>query len=443
MKTNLLVSKSKIFGEFFVPPSKSHTMRAILFASLADGKSRISNYLRSPDTFAMINACTKIGAKIEINKNELVIKGVGGELSVTEDIVDASNAGQVMYYFGAVCGLSSGYTVITGDRSLREIRSVKDLLLGLNQLGATAFSLKGNNFVPILIKGPMKPSIIKVNGFLSQTISALIIAASFMEGETEIFVENPNETPWIQLTLNWLDRLKIKYEQDSYKWIKIYGMKKIAPFDFAIPGDFSQITYPIVTALINHSSITIKHLDMKDAQGDKKVIDIFRKMGANINYDEKNGALIVSSPAKLHALKEINVSDFIDAITILPVIACFCEGETKITGALSARQRESDRLSTICCELKKMGANIIELKDGLIVKKSKLHNSVDIDSHKDHRIAMSLATAGMSIGETTIIKDINCINKSFPDFVDAFKQAGANIMTQDTIDNCHIFGDSL
>lgn len=242
-------------------------MRAILFASLAKGTSKITNYLKSPDIKAMISGCRQIGAEISIDKHCLTITGTSGRPSTPGDIINAGNSGQVLRFFGAACGLISGYTVITGDNSIRTNRPITELLSGLNQLSATAFSTQNNSFAPFIVKGPIQPSTIGIDGTLSQHVSAFIIAASFLNGETEIKVTNPGETPWVDVTLSWLDRLGIKYINENYSHYTIYGSSENNAFDYVVPGDFSSAAYPIIASLITGSEITLLGLDMQDSQG--------------------------------------------------------------------------------------------------------------------------------------------------------------------------------
>jgi 3-phosphoshikimate 1-carboxyvinyltransferase len=199
-----LIKTSSLHGHISVPPSKSHTLRAILFAALADGVSHIHNYLPSPDTNAMIHACRLLGASIDIHDSSLQIAGVAGKPQAPKDIIDAGNSGQVLRFIGAIAGLIPAYTVITGDHSIRTSRPVQPLLDGLNGLNVFAVSTKGDQHAPIIIKGPIQPGSTTLNGEDSQPVSGLLIAAAFAPGITEIHVNNPGETPWIELTLDWL-----------------------------------------------------------------------------------------------------------------------------------------------------------------------------------------------------------------------------------------------
>ncbi len=419
----LLVKPSKLGGELSIPPSKSQTLRAILFATMGKGKSRIGNFLCSPDTDAMIAAARAFGAKIALFDRHLEIEGVAGRLQPASDIIDAKNSGLVLRLMGALAGLLPSYTVITGDESIRRMRPVQPLLTGIEQLGAFAKSSKLDGFAPIIIRGPMKPGRATISGEDSQPVSALLIACSFLEGETKIQVDNPGEKPWIDLTLSWLEKLNIRFARHGHSHFILFGRASYPGFSYTVPADFSSAAYPLVAALVTGSELVLQNLDFEDAQGDKKVISLLQKMGAKIEIE---GTKVVVQKSKLKGCK-IDVNDFIDAISILTVVGCFAEGTTEICGAKIARHKESDRISAITTELKKMGANIEEKEDGLVIHNSSL-NGASLFSHHDHRIALSLAVAALGAKTESMIDATGCIAKTYPTFSHDFLHLGASLL---------------
>ncbi len=418
-------------------PSKSQTLRAILFASLAvnEKPSIIRNYLVSPDCEAMITACRLLGATIQQYPDHLEIWGVHGSPQVPTNIVDAGNSGIVYRFIMAISALIDGYTVITGDESIRTRRPASALLSGLQQLGALCISTQGNDKAPIIIKGPISPGVATINGEDSQPVSALIISSIFLPDQTEINILNPGETPWVNVTLEWLNKFNIKYINNDFKKITIFNVNNnnrnlINNFDYYVPGDFSSILYPVAAAIITGVNLTIKNLDFTDSQGDKAVLDILISMGADICIDSDQKKLNVNSINKASKLKGrvIDVNNIIDSLPILAVIACYASSETQLINCEIARYKESDRLSAITQELSKMGASIIEQKDRLIIKPSVLHHAIT-DSHCDHRIAMSIAIAALGVKGVsknnlthTKINNTDCINKSYASFVDDLKK---------------------
>ena len=420
-----LITTSKLEGNIIIPPSKSHTLRAILFASLADGESIIHHPLHSPDAAAMMRACELLGAKMQLQKNQIIISGVAGKPDSPADVIDAGNSGIVLRFVAAVVALTSRHAVITGDDSIRTNRPIKPLLEGLTQLNVFAVSMKEDGFAPVAIKGPLQAGSARMNGEDSQPVSALLIAAAFVSGMTTIHVSRPGEKPWIDLTLDWFDRLGIKYQRQGYTEYQISGSSHYEGFEYSVPADFSSAAFPLVAALITHSEITLHHLDLKDSQGDKVILSILEKMGACLEIDPEKKIIRAKKSNRLKGIV-IDINDCIDALPILSVLACFAEGETRLIGAAIARTKECDRLSAVTQELRKMGARIVEKKDELIIQGAPLHAST-VESHKDHRIAMSLAVAAMATPGKTTILNTNCIAKSYPNFANDFQKLGANI----------------
>lgn len=406
------IEPSKLQTSLKIPPSKSHTLRAILFASFAKGVSSVENFLNSPDTDAMILALTKMGARISRLGTLLEIEGFDGKPQTPDDVIDCGNSGQVLRFVGAIAALCPGYTVFTGDASIRLNRPAMPLLDGLNQLGATAISSKGNGHAPLIIKGPITNNFAEIDGEDSQPVSGLLIAAAFAPHPIQLKVKNPGEKPWVHLTLDWFSWLGIPYKTLNFTEYFMEGCAKLDPFDYTVPGDFSACAFPIVAALITNSELEIQGVDMQDVQGDKAVIPVLEKMGAKFTIAGKT--LFVHKGSSLKGMK-IDVNDFIDALPILAVAGCFAEGKTEIVNGAIARKKESDRIASIVSELKKMGAKIEETPDGVIVEASSLRGA-EVNSFSDHRIALSLAVAALGAKGQTTIQGAECINKSYPTF---------------------------
>ncbi len=419
------VRPSHLQGAITIPPSKSHTLRAILFASMAHGRSVIRNYLPSPDTQAMLRACEAMGARIEVTPDQLTIVGMNGKPSTPVHSIDAGNSGQVLRFVAAVAALSSGYTMLSGDESIRTLRPIQPLLDGLTALGVFAVSALGNGLAPVMVRGPLRGGKTHLDGADSQPVSALLIAAAFAPEPTVIEVSNPGEKPWIDLTLDWLRRMGIAYQREGYTQYNVLGNAAYAGFEYTVPGDFSSCAFPLVAALVTGSHLSLHNLDMQDAQGDKEVVGILQEMGANIIIDaDKHVLQVYPSPGLVG--KTLDVNQYIDALPILAVLACFASGETTLTGAAIARKKESDRISAMTQGLRAMGADVDELEDGLRIRPATLTGAL-VPSFSDHRIAMALAIAGLAARGETVIDNTNCIAKSYPDFLASMQQLGANM----------------
>lgn len=424
--TQFHVQNSHLSGNISIPASKSQTLRAILFGLLATGKSSIQNYLPSHDTNCMIEACRMLGAKVIVFPDLIEMEGCSGKLSRVNGIIDSGNSGIILRFIGAITALSEHETIISGDHSICHNRPVMPLLEGLTQLGVSAKSIANNGFAPISIAGPLVSGKATIDGEDSQPVSSLIIASAFAQGPIEIHVNNPGEKPWVDLTLSWLDRFGIPYTRQGYSKYQLLGNGQIPGFEYRVPGDLSSLAFPVAAALITKSDISIENVDLSDCQGDKKLLDVLVQMGADITVDSKRHRLQAKGQSSKLSGLVLDINDYIDSIAVLAVIGCFAEGQLEIRNAAIARKKECDRIHCLALELKKMGADITEFEDGLLIKKSKLHMAA-VSSHGDHRLAMALSIAALTIEGTCQINDVECISKTFPNFMTHFQALGAKI----------------
>ncbi len=410
------VKKGSLSGSVRLPSSKSHTIRAILLAAMAEGRSIIRFPLDSPDADRAIEAAASFGASVIKKGDELQITGVAGKPKVNGQVIDCGNSGQVLRFGAALASLGKGSVTVTGDESIRSNRPVQALIEGLNQLGAKAISEEGNGYAPLTIQGGFRGGDAAIEGSDSQPVSALLMAAAFAEGTTRLRVAQPGEKPWIALTLSWLDRLGVHYTQKEYALFEVEGNPKRKAFDISVPGDLSSLAFMVAAALVTSSEITIEGVDLDDVQGDKEVIYLLQEMGAQFRIDRKGKKLTVLKNSSLQG-RVIDVNPFIDAVPILAVLALFAKGQTHLVNGAIARKKECDRLSCMAKEIKKMGGVIEETADGLTISPSRLIGTT-VDSHSDHRVALSLIVAGLAAEGETVIRGIACIKKSYPHFLD-------------------------
>lgn len=423
--SEISIMPGKIFGEVYVPPSKSQTHRALIFGAMAKGTSIISNTLPSPDTEALIEALKLIGARFTLTDGHLYIEGINGSIQGAEDIMDLGNSGIALRFLSALSALSPRTVVLTGDSSLCHNRPMGDLLDALSQLGVRAESLKGNGYAPVVIKGPLRGGAARLNGRDSQPVSGLIIASLFSKSGVELTVNNSGEHPWIELTLEWLDRLNLRYSRRGYDYYMIPGEQLYSGFNYEVPADWSSAAFPAAAALVTKGKVVLRNVQRNSNQGDKRLFDYFREMGASIKFNEKLNSLEVGVEGPLKAIS-VDINDCIDAITILAVVACYAEGTTRIYNGVGARYKECDRIHCIAGELTKMGANVKATEDGLLIHGAPLQGA-SLSSYGDHRMAMSLAVAALGAKGRTTINATSCISKTYPSFVSDLKRLGAPI----------------
>ncbi|NDD58272.1 MAG: 3-phosphoshikimate 1-carboxyvinyltransferase [Chlamydiae bacterium] len=421
---SLVIHPSTLSGTLTVPPSKSHTMRALVFALMGRGYSDIYHYLDSPDTDAMIEAIQLLGAKVARTKEHIQILGTSGKLISPSKVIEAGNSGQVLRFIGALLPHTEEGGIITGDASICSLRPSRPLMEGLSGLGATCTYYQKEGFAPFHLKGPWINSTTTLCGIDSQPVSALLISGSFLPYPSTIRVRNPGETPWIDLTLWWMERLGVSFTRKGYEEYHLAGKARYDGFKISIPGDFSSAAFGIAASIITHQPLLLRGLDRHDVQGDKILIEILKKMGADIQWIDEH-TLAVKNSTNLQG-GQIDINSCIDALPILSVIGCFAKGSTHILNGKIARNKESDRISCIVSELRKMGALIDEREDGLTIHHSPLTGAC-VNSHKDHRIALSLAIASMGAKGRSCIQDTECINKTYKEFVNHFKALGCSI----------------
>lgn len=425
MQQIVVKGSSALAGQIQIPPSKSHTLRAILMSALAVGKSEIEEYLLSPDSKAMIHAVEQFGAKVVHSTNRLYVTGVGGRLQQPTETIDCGNSGQVLRFVGAVAATLAGETYLTGDLSLQTNRPIDPLLSGLNQLGAVAHSLGRPGYAPIVVRGPWTKSRATIQGIDSQPVSGLLLAAAATQKTLSLEVVHPKELPWIDLTLHWLQKLGVPFSQEGYNRYTIQPQGRIQGFSVRIPGDWSSAAFPLAAAVVTHGSLIVENVDISDSQGDKKILPWLREMGVSVEEDAAGKQIRIDRKGTLQGIR-VDMDACIDALPILAVLGCFASGTTHLYNGWIARKKESDRIAAIVQELRKMGGDVEEYPDGLIIHSSALKGA-DLHCHKDHRIGMSLVIAALGATGSSRISGVECFAKSYPNFIQALCSVGAQI----------------
>lgn len=425
---NLKVSKSSLRGEIVVPGSKSHTIRAIVLALMANGTSVIKNPLISDDTESALFASKKLGAKFSDTFEDGIlvwnITGTSGKLTNPNDeIIFLGNSGTSLRLLAGLASTTDLKLSFDGDSSLRG-RLMAPLISSIHKLGGRISYSEGGK-CPLAIKGPILGGETIIECKSSQFLSSLLFAAPLAKKDTTIHVINLNERPYVDITVDWLKFMNINftYEKD-YSLFTVEGGQSYKAFTKTIPADFSTSLFPLVAAAITNSKISLKGLDFNDNQGDKEAFEIMKKMGMTI--EDLSSKVNIFRDGSLNGDILIDMNNIPDALPIMAVAACFAKGKTILNNAPHARIKECDRISAMAQELKKMGANIEELDDGLTIEGSNLHGAV-VNGHGDHRVIMALATAGLALDQETIIENAADYSVTYPNFVRDLKNMGANI----------------
>jgi len=423
----LLINKTeKLRGEITIPASKSHTIRAVIIAALAEGKSTLVNPLLSEDTEAAINACRAMGARIEHHGHTLTVEGWGRAPQTPAQPLDMLNSGTSTNLIMGILAALGLESEITGDASLCS-RPVKALSEALATLGCSIEFLRHDGCPPLRLSGRMQGGQIAVDASKSsQYVSSLLIACPLIEQDTEINVINPTELPYIEMTLAWLDEQNIKYDRDGFSRFKIFGKQAYRPFEKTIPSDWSSAAFPIAAAAVTDSDVLVKGPDISDVQGDKAIIDYLKQMGADITIDDQE--LRVRGTALYGTSLDINATP--DALPVLSAIGCFAQEETKLYNVAQARVKETDRITVMAQELGKVGAVIKELPAGLIINRSNLYGT-QVNGHHDHRVVMAMSVAALQAEGPTTIGTAEAVSVTYPDYIESMRAIGANFILKE------------
>jgi len=422
-----------------VPPSKSHSMRALVLATFAEGPSQIKNLLMSGDTKTAVSVFESLGVKFKIEQKnissaDIIVfppkEGLKKRIEKQKQIkIDAGNSGTLFYFLGSILSLMSSDFILTGDSSILK-RPAKPLIEIYEELGLKYEFLDGFEKAPIrVLPGSssiknLKGKTLCLEGDFSQVVSGLLLGAGLLDFPLQINLKRAGELPYLKMTL--------KFDvSDDFKTFKIIESQKILGFSAGIPADWSSAAFPIALALITASTISIKNIDINDVQGDARIVKVLKEMNADIRFEEKSQTLKIF-PSSLKG-GTFDCSDIPDAVPALSAIACFAKGETILKNIEICRYKECDRLSVISSELKKLGADITEGRDVLhiIGNAGKNLSPASVDSHKDHRIAMMLTIIGFGIddkdGTVFTLKNAECFDISYPSFLEDLKRMGFNI----------------
>lgn len=411
---------NKLRGNIYVPGDKSISHRSLILGSIAQGETRIYNFLNSLDCLKTLECMQALGVKIELGEeNSVKIKGKGlYGLQEAKSILDVGNSGTTIRLLAGLLSGQSFYSVLSGDDSIRR-RPMKRVIEPLRLMGADIWGRKDGQFAPLSVRGnKLNPLHYTLPVASAQVKTALLLAGLYTIGETVI--KEPLSTRDHTERMLEIMRADIKISSPE---IKVMGGKELRGTDIFIPGDISSAAYFIAaTSMLRDSQIIIKQVGVNPTR--TGIIEILKKMRTKIdilNYQIKSNEpqadlMIEYSKLKGVEIKKENVPFLIDELPLIAVVATQAQGKTVVSGARELRVKETDRIKAIVSELKKMGADIEEREDGFAVNGPTRLQGAVCESYNDHRIAMSLAVAALLAEGKTVIKNSECIDISFPGF---------------------------
>ncbi len=418
---NCKVEKSKIKGEINCPSNKSYTHRGIFLASLAGNNSKVENVLLSADTKATIEACKKFGAVIEVNDSDIIVKkSIKMGTNVPE--INTENSGTTIRIAIGIASLFSEEITLTGDASLQK-RPMQPLLDALSSIGAKCSSTNGNP--PIKIKGSIIGGDIRIPGNLSsQFISSLLISAPLTKNGINLTIEGDLVSkPYLDATIATMRKFGV-----SVKTLIPYKKYNITPqiyknTTFSVPIDFSSLALLLSCTVLNGEDVVIKGSMGNLPQGDEAFIDFLEQLGVSVTINDNE--IKIKSPEKLKGGK-FDLRNSPDLLPPLAILSLISSKPIEIVNVKHARLKETDRIAILARELSKLGINVEEKEDGLILESSKNLIGAKLNSENDHRLFMAFCIAGTYIGNC-IVTDSKSVEVSYPNFIEEMNRLGAKI----------------
>jgi len=420
---NCKVEKSKISGEVTCPSNKSYTHRGIFLASLAGNNSKVENILLSADTKATIEACRKFGAVIEVDNSTLVVKE-SIKIGTKVPEINTENSGTTIRIAIGIASLFSEKITLTGDSSIQK-RPMQPLLDALSSIGAKCNSKDGNP--PVTIEGSVSGGEIKIPGNLSsQFISSLLISAPLTQKGINLSIEGDLVSkPYLDATIATMRKFGV-----TVQTLIPYKKYNISPqiyknTTFTVPIDFSSLALLLSFTVLNGNNVIIKGSIGNLPQGDEAFIDFLEQLGVSVIIS--NDEIKVKSPDKLKG----GVFDLRNSPDLLPplaILSLISSEPIEIVNVKHARLKETDRIAILSRELPKIGINVEEKEDGLILESSGNLRSAELNSENDHRLFMAFCIAGTYIGDC-VVTDSKSVEVSYPSFIQEMNRLGAKIQT--------------
>lgn len=400
----------------------------LIAATLAQGTSKIFNPLISDDTCATLRAVKALGAKVKTAKDCWIVDGVSS-LRGAKKPIDCGESGATLRFMLPVAALAPEPSVFAPGQGLSK-RPVEPLLNSLKQLGVETCVEKIGRKIRITVTGGgIRGGRTSMPGDISsQFVSGLMFACPLAKADTHLTLNTELESmSYVLMTEDVLAKHDVKVViSEDFSRIKIPSKQTYVPCNDTVPGDFSSAAFLLSSAAITNSDVCITNLDYGSVQGDKAILRILQRMNVNSKVG-KEFIQICGSGTLLEAI-DLDVRDIPDLVPICTVLACYAKGTSKIHNAQRLRFKESDRLTSLYTELRKMGAKIAMDESSLTIKgPCKLHGAT-INPHNDHRIAMACAVAALAAEGDTVIQDAECVRKSYPRFFQDLRKIGGNVV---------------
>ena len=397
-----------------IPGSKSYTQRALLISSLAEGRSILRNALLSEDTEHLMQALSLLGAKFFSLAGDLIVTGTGGKIAPSREPIYLGNNGTAARFLLSSLCLGSGDYRVTGTPRLCE-RPVKPLLNALRSLGGRWTCEGKEGYLPLTIHGGgiRGGRVIFDDVESSQYISSLLISAPFASGDVEIQVRGLlSSRPYVDLTLQAMKEFGVRVETDGKNHFRVRSGQRYLGADYSVEGDASSASYFFLAAALCRGKVRVAPFNRDSLQGDGKFLHLLEKLGCTVSSDE-SWVEVKGNPLPAGEF-DFDMGDMPDMVPTLAVLSALRPGRTVIRNAAHLRIKESNRLEAMAKELAKTGIHAEETEDGLVIDGG-APGGAEIETYRDHRIAMSFAMLGLAVPGIRI-GGADCVRKSFPGF---------------------------
>ncbi len=405
----------KISGSVVLPGSKSLSNRILLLSMLSDGKTEIQNLLDSDDVRLMVGALETLGIQLEENRAEnlITVTGTSGIIPVKEATLMLGNAGTAIRPLTAAMTLGHGRFVLDGVQRMRE-RPIIDLVNGLSQLGANLRCINGTDCPPVeVIADGLPGGITRLSGAISsQYLTAILLAAPYADKEVQIEITDKLvSVPYVEMTLRLMRSFGVSVNHENFRLFHIPRQTYRSPGSIFVEGDASSASYFLAGAAITKGTVTVKGCGTVSLQGDARFAEVLEKMGAKVEWEPQQVKLTGNS---LNGI-DVDMNQMPDAAMTLAVAALFASGPTAIRNIYNWRVKETERLQAVSTELRKLGAEVEEGCDYLVIQPPEQIRKAEIDTYDDHRMAMAFSLAACGSSPVTI-NDPGCVSKTFPDY---------------------------
>ena len=407
-------------GVVQLPGSKSLSNRLLLLSSLAQGRTEVNNLLESDDTGYMTTALESLGVSLTFadNGKRCLVESNGGPFAVQQADLYLGLAGTAIRPLCAALCVGEGEYTLTGEPRMLE-RPIAHLVDALSQLGAVISYEGAEGYPPLRIKAAgLRGGRVSMRGDISsQYLTALLLASPLAGDELEIqIIGNLVSKPYIDMTIDVMRRFGVTVENEDYQVFRVAGGQVYqSPGTALVEGDASSASYFLSAAAIRGGTVRVNGVGADSVQGDVRHADVLEQMGAVVR---RGADYIEISRGDLRGL-ELDLNHIPDAAMTVAVTALFAKGKTTIRNIGNWRVKETDRLAAMAAELRKVGADVVEGSDYLVIDPPTEIQTATIDTYNDHRMAMSFSLASLGGAEITIL-DPGCVSKTFPDYFDTF-----------------------